>query len=137
MRERAWGRSELDRIGYEGGAAAAGAIGGAGGIGARTAGSTSDPAPRIDLSGQEFEMLHDFLARREGLTPEARARIANSMALLFRRSLSERGVLPDSWSGLGSEAFLLTLDASFRGDPGDPAEQPLFGGTARLLGRER
>ena len=100
VRERGWGRSRLEGLGYEGVAFAA------------ESGRVAGP----DLSAREFELLHDFLARRAELEPGARVRIAATLAECLRGRLAGRGALPEAWTPLGPEAFLVAVEDAFRGE---------------------
>ena len=102
VRERALGAVGLATIGYTEGAA-------------RSAGAAGGP----ELTGAEFEMLHDFLARRDEFAPASRTRIARMMSEAFRTNLADRGGVPATWEHLGPEPFLVALDAAFSGENTD------------------
>ena len=100
VRENVGGVAELEKIGYD---------------------SEARPLPVSPVGGSltvtEFETLHDFLARRGQIHSEARSRIEAQLASALRRSLEERGPLPDALARLDDEIFLLHLDAAYRGEP--------------------
>ena len=112
VRESSGGMAELDRMGY---------------------GTPEvEPIDRLELATQGYEVLHDFLARRGTLVPEAATRIEATLARALRRKLEQRGGLPAAWNSLTDETFLLHLDAAYRGEA--VGLGPLSGGAEPIGG---
>lgn len=110
VRERSKGIAALDEIGY-----------------ADSSRPTDSGGP--ELTTDEFETLHAYLARCHVLDRASRDEIERELAALLRRRLSERGVAERSWMRLPDEPFLLHLDAAWRGEAtgesfAPPAEEP-------------
>lgn len=85
-------------------------------LGYATAEAAASPragAPELEV--EEFELLHDFLARRASLDEGSRGRIGRSLAAVLRERLALRGGLSETLRGLEGEAFLSRLDAEYRG----------------------
>jgi uncharacterized RDD family membrane protein YckC len=83
-------------------------------IGYATPGVRAAGAP--DLKTREYEVLHEFLARRAGLDPASAERIEGSLADVLRRRLIQRGIMHSRWENLSDAAFLVRLDADYRGE---------------------
>jgi uncharacterized RDD family membrane protein YckC len=96
VRESSGGLAELERIGY-----------------ATPEVERTNP---LELDTREYEVLHDFLARRGTIEPQAAARIEATLARTLRTKLERRGRLPAAWRSLTDEVFLLHLDAAVRGE---------------------
>jgi uncharacterized RDD family membrane protein YckC len=92
-----------------------------------------DPAePRrigsgIDLSVEEFELLREFLARRDLLDREAAARIEERLARLLRGRLRARASLAGELESLPDGEFLARIDAGFRGEREGSDDRPIRG----------
>lgn len=69
----------------------------------------------IDLTSDEFETVHDFLVRVPDLDGAFRDRIGTSLAAVIRGRLEARGAMTDDWRGLDDAAFLVAVDAAYRG----------------------
>lgn len=107
VHETAGGPVELDAIGY--------------------AAASAPRAGAPELATKEYEVLHEFLDRRGRLDPGSAGRIQSSLAAALRERLAARGALDARWNGLSDEAFLLHLDAAYRGETtwlGPLAEAP-------------
>ncbi len=98
VRERTLGFEDLREMGY--------------------APDAGDPASAAgpELTLEEFELLRDFLVRRDELEPESRRRIGGALARLLRERLAERGRLSDALRGPDDEGFLVRVDAAYRGE---------------------
>ncbi|MCP3981572.1 MAG: RDD family protein [bacterium] len=70
----------------------------------------------LRLSAEEFELLNDYLTRSHGFDLGSRRRLETRLAEMLRLRLDERGGLPERLLGLTDEAFLINLDALYRGE---------------------
>jgi uncharacterized RDD family membrane protein YckC len=70
-----------------------------------------------DLTTDEFELLHDFLSRIPELHQDAESRIRARLASVLRVRLERRKSMRSEWRSLGDLAFLLHVDAAYRGEP--------------------
>ena len=66
---------------------------------------TSDAPPAVSLSAADATLVRDFLVRRSGLEPSARADLARRLA----RALAQRYQLPQDPAATDPEAFLERL----------------------------
>jgi len=97
VRESTGGLAELERMGY----------------GAPAVRHSGAP----ELSGEEYELVHDYFQRKGWLDPEAAVRVQSSLAAALRARLAQRGVLSSHWQALSDESLLLNLLAVYRGEP--------------------
>jgi len=98
VRERQGGLAELERIGYS-----------------RTMEAHPLPAgggPELTL--EEFETVHEFLARRELLDPDRRNELAARLARAIQNRLTAQGADSTPWQGLGAEEFLRGVHSGYR-----------------------
>ena len=94
-------------------------------IGYDTPGPSNTTAPELET--REYEVLHEFLERRAGLDPRAAGRLEASLAEALRGRLARRGIMNSRWENLSDAAFLIQLDADYRGEKlwvGAGQEQP-------------
>ena len=94
VREASGGAAALDRIGYAG----------------------ADDGATFELPPRHYELLHDFLVRRAQLERVAAHRIEAALARSLRAALEREGRLGPEWRALSDEAFLIRLDAAYRGE---------------------
>jgi len=83
-------------------------------IGYEKAGERNSAAP--ELGTREYEVLHEFLQRRPRLDPVSAQRLESSLADVMRKRLTERGIMNARWQNLSDAAFLIHLDAEYRGE---------------------
>ncbi len=92
VRERPWRAGGLEEIGYR-----------------------DEAGAGSGLSAAELETVHAFLARRDGLAPGARERIAGELSRHLRAALTARGAMHGGLLVLSNEPFLEALAAGPRG----------------------
>ena len=70
----------------------------------------------LDLSTEEYELIREFLGRSTLIDAGSADRIRTDLAELIRQRLEARNGMRDEWRQLGAEAFLLRVDACYRGE---------------------
>jgi uncharacterized RDD family membrane protein YckC len=69
----------------------------------------------VSLDTRSYELLHDFLARRPDLDPDAARRIERALAGTLRAELEREGRLTPELRALTDELFLLRVETLHRG----------------------
>lgn len=70
----------------------------------------------LDLTAGEYELIREFLGRSSAIDPGSATRICTELAGLIRERLQARNGMQDEWRDLGDEAFLIRVDAVYRGE---------------------
>jgi uncharacterized RDD family membrane protein YckC len=69
----------------------------------------------LDLTTEEYELIREFLGRSAAIDSASAGRIRAELADLVRKRLEARNGMRDEWREIGDEAFLLQVDAFYRG----------------------
>ncbi len=70
----------------------------------------------LDLNTEEYELIREFLDRSSEIDPVSAERIRADLAGLIRGRLEARNGMRDEWREFGDEAFLIRVDAVYRGE---------------------
>ena len=70
----------------------------------------------LDLATEEYELIREFLIRSAVIDPGSAGRIRTGLADLIRRRLEARNSMREEWREIGDEAFLIRVDAAYRGE---------------------
>jgi len=70
----------------------------------------------LDLSTEEYELIREFLERSPGFDSGSGGRILADLAGLIRERLESRNAMKEEWREMRDEAFLLRVDAFYRGE---------------------
>ena len=70
----------------------------------------------LDLSTEEYELIREFLGRSTAIDAASADRIRKDLAALVRQRLEARNGMKEEWREMSDEAFLLRVDAFYRGE---------------------
>jgi len=70
----------------------------------------------VPLGTREYEVLHEFLSRRDQLDAASARRIESKLASTLRERLARRGLMSAGLEDLSDGAFLARIDADQRGE---------------------